>query len=85
MSTTALRLAEPTQHTGRRYVPKRLSGALHWGIFDTHLNGWCSLLDGNAFVGLEWKTKEDAQVWLYLCRVAWGNGLVPPPEGWNNR
>lgn len=65
-----------------RYVAAALSGVLHWGIWDRSLSAWCSLNDGGVFVPLEWKTKEEAQAWLYLCRVKWRNGQVDSPEGW---
>jgi hypothetical protein len=67
----------------QRYVPAPLSGALHWGVFDTVMGGWCSLAYGSCLLPLAWHSKEEAQVWLYLCRVAWGSGLVDAPEGWN--
>lgn len=67
----------------QRYVVRQLSGALHWGIFDQREGAWCTLADGRCFLPLEWKTAGEADVWLYLCRVAWGRGLVPAPDGWN--
>jgi hypothetical protein len=67
-----------------RYIVRRLSGPLHWGIFDTALNDWCRLkIDAGWFVPLEWKSAEEAAIWLYLCRVAWGGGLIAAPDGWN--
>jgi hypothetical protein len=62
---------------------RQLSGPLHWGIFDRHMGAWCTLADGTCLLPLEWKTAEEAQVWLYLCRVAWGRRLIPAPDGWN--
>lgn len=73
--------ARPVQ----RYVVRPLSGPLHWGIFDQHMGAWCTLDDRRCCTPLEWKTAEEAEAWLYLCRVAWGNGLVAPPEGWYGR
>lgn len=67
----------------QRYAVRQLSGPLHWGIFDRHMGAWCSLADGGCFLPLEWKTAGEADVWLYLCRVAWGRGFVPAPDGWN--
>jgi hypothetical protein len=69
----------------QRYAVRQLSGALHWGILDRHMGAWCSLADGGCFLPLEWKTAEEAQVWLYLCRIVWGSGLVEPPQGWYGR
>lgn len=66
-----------------RYVVLPLSGPFHFGIWDKHLGAWCSLAVGNSLVPLEWKSAMEAQVWLYLCRVAWGRRLVPAPDGWN--
>lgn len=69
----------------RRYAVGKLSGALHWGIYDQHLGAWCSLAEGTCQIPLEWHSRDEAELWLYLCRVAWGNGLVDAPEGWNRR
>lgn len=74
----------PAQPT-RRYVVRRLSGPLHWGIYDQHMGAWCSLAVGpGCFEPLEWKSADEAVLWLYLCRVAWGAGLVKAPDGWNS-
>lgn len=71
-----------------RFSVRQLSGVLHWGIFDEQLNGWCTLPTDNskapALVPLEWKTPEEALVWLYLCRRAWASRAVPAPEGWED-
>jgi hypothetical protein len=68
---------------GPRYLPAALSGELHWGIWDRELDSWCSLHDGGVFLPLEWKTKEEVEAWLYLCRMTWRSGLVDSPEGWD--
>jgi hypothetical protein len=49
------------------------------GIRDNRLGALCSLADKP----LEWPQRRQADMWLYLCRVAWGHGLVAAPEGWN--
>lgn len=68
----------------QRYKIRPLSGRLHWGIFDQHMGAWCSLGIGpSCFLPLEWKSRCEAELWLYLCRVAWGGELVPAPDGWN--
>lgn len=67
----------------QRYTARQLSGVLHWGIYDNHLADWCSLAVGTCYLPLEWKTRGEAETWLYLCRVAWMRDLVPAPEGWN--
>lgn len=66
-----------------RYVPAKLSGALRWGIWDRTEGAWCALADGGVFIPLEWQARQDAEVWLYLCRLAWRSGLVDAPDGWN--
>jgi hypothetical protein len=65
-----------------RYVPAKLSGVLHWGIWDHTLGAWCTLPNGAHREPLEWHSREEAEVWLYLCRVAWRMGLVDAPDGW---
>lgn len=66
-----------------RYAPAPLSGVLHWGIFDRTLGAWCTLKVGSALVPLEWKTEDEAEIWLFQCRSLWRMGLVDPPDGWN--
>jgi hypothetical protein len=80
----AYRLARITLTGGTRYAVRPLSGRLHWGIYDVLMDAWCSLAIGpNTFAPLEWKSADEASMWLYMCRVAWRNGLVTGPEGWN--
>jgi hypothetical protein len=38
---------------------------------------------GSALVPLEWKTEDEAEIWLFQCRSLWRMGLVDPPDGWN--
>lgn len=76
-------VAEQTPQTPsgpvRRYAVRQLSGVLHWGIFDRHMGAWCSLPYGTSLLPLEWKTAEEAEAWLYACRVVWGGDLAPAP------
>jgi hypothetical protein len=71
-----------TQLATERPAQGRIRPALHWGIYDQHMGAWCSLAVGpGCFEPLEWKTAQEASQWLYLCRVAWGSGLVDAPTG----
>jgi hypothetical protein len=71
-----------------RYVVTQLPDQSRWAILDRHIGGYCTLPaegEGKNLLPLEWKMREAAEHWLYRCRVAWGKGLVPAPEGWNAR
>lgn len=74
--------SEALPRTFTRYAPAKLSGVLHWGIWDHLLGGYCTLDENGLRTPLEWKTKEEADTWLYECRVKWRSGLVDAPEGW---
>jgi hypothetical protein len=68
----------------RRYVVTQTPDQRRWGILDREWYGFCTLPDGNGnLIPLEWHGRSAAEAWLYTCRVAWGNGLVPAPEGWD--
>lgn len=73
--------------TYTRYVPAKLSGVLHWGIWDRLLGGYCTLDENGLRTPLEWKTKEEADEWLYICRTRWlwcqARGCHEVPEEWN--
>jgi len=67
----------------RRYVVTQLPDRSAWVILDRIMYGYCTLPDGEGnLLPLEWKHREGAEAWLYRCRVAWGRGAVPAPEGW---
>lgn len=68
----------------KRYAVTRLPGDRRWVILDRRLSAPCALPDDQGQpVPLEWSAREAAEAWLYMCRVAWGRGLVQAPEGWN--
>jgi hypothetical protein len=76
----------------RRYVVTQAPGGTRWGIKDTRLDGFCTLPQSDtpkghapALLPLEWNGRPAAEAWLYMCRVAWGAGYVPAPEGWDAR
>ncbi|MFI8830583.1 hypothetical protein ACIGPN_06095 [Streptomyces afghaniensis] len=71
----------------QRYTVQRLPSGDRWGIYDRRMLGFCALpsteAKAPALLPLDWPSPEGAQVWLYLCRVAWGAELIAAPEGWN--
>ncbi|MGX1133230.1 hypothetical protein RKD49_005420 [Streptomyces glaucescens] len=70
-----------------RYAPAQLPSGSGWGIYDRGMQAFCALpLAETAhppLVPLEWPDRMGAEVWLYLCRVAWGAALIEAPDGWN--
>jgi hypothetical protein len=78
-------MTQNTRPRTQRYVITTTPDQRMWGILDRYLYGYCTLPDGEGnFLPLEWKMREGAEAWLYKCRVAWGTGFVPAPEGWNS-
>lgn len=63
----------------KRYEVSQLPNE-RWVIQDHQLSEPCALPDATP---LEWSLRQGAEQWLYMCRVAWGRGLVQAPEGWN--
>jgi len=89
VTTAIARPAIPAPRYAHRHVPARLPGSERWGIYDRRMGAFCSLPaewgPSPALLPLEWPDRQGAEVWLYLCRVAWGADLVPVPDGWNGR
>lgn len=70
----------------RRYVVTQLPDKSAWVILDRFLYGYCALPDGKGnLLPLEWKIRAAADAWLYKCRLVWGSGRAPAPEGWSGQ